>query len=136
MAFPLSIDIYCAAGQEDLIGSVDLADGSRREVVLRAGRAETTVPAPPVRLTLDPALPDAAAGSPAVERSPPAGAIPVEAASLFGEGVAIPENGRLVVEVVWGVECHGELHVPDEGGRFGSYEHIQCALWIGYDAIG
>lgn len=146
---PLGVDIYCAAGMDDLTATVELDDGSTREIVLIAGQVETQLPARPLHLRVNP--PSAPSQTSVATREPPKHARPLHAAALFDTALEVVD-GRIAIEIVWGCECHGELHVveldPVESQaahdhrdaqpakkRFGSYEHIQCAAWIGYDGI-
>jgi hypothetical protein len=131
MDYRFSIDIACAVGVGDLAASVVLADGSHHDVVLTDGQLDATFSARPRQLTIDTALPGNAAAPPDDVRAPAADAEQVEADTLFGRPLDIPDSGRLAYDVIWDCECHGELHLRDPSGRFGSYEHIQCAFWIG-----
>lgn len=132
MRYPLSVDMYCAAGVGELAGTVMLDDGTSRDVTLAGGRLETTFEARPVRLEIR----GEAIGHPAPERQRPRDAVRTRADAVFGGPLDIPESGRLALDIVWDCDCHGELHVPDDEGRFGSYEHVQCAIWVGYDRVG
>lgn len=137
MAHALSVHVYCALEVVDLVASIELESGARETRVLAGGRLDASFDERPVRLRLettplDPAVREGAAPA----DTAPADATPVDAAQLFGEGLAIPEDGALVVEIVWGSNCHGELHVPDEQGRFEGPEHVACAALIGRDEAG
>jgi hypothetical protein len=133
MSHTLSVDVYCAAGVGDLAATVVLDDGSRHDVVLADGRLDREFPARPVQLLFDSAAPDgavvAATADPA--RAPAGDAVAITADELFGRPLDVPAGGRIARQVVWDCACHGELHVPGTDGRFNSYEHIQCAFWIG-----
>lgn len=135
MRYPLSVDVYCSAGVGDLVGRVSLADGTDHDVVLAGGVLDTSFEARPVRLTID----GAASGierTPPSERERPTDAATTHADAVFDQPLDVPASGRLALDIVWGCECHGELHVRDGGGKFGSFEHVQCAYWVGYDGIG
>lgn len=134
MSHTLSIDLYCAAGAGDLAAVVELDDGSRHDVTLADGLLERVYEARPVTLAIRTTI--ASASDSAGTRERPADATPIVAAKVFDRVHAIPASGRLAYEVVWACECHGELHVADEDGRFGSAEHIECALLVGQDSRG
>jgi hypothetical protein len=137
MKYLLSVDVYCAAGNAHLLATVILEGADAREIVLEHGRFEGELEARPLRLHVSSRVPAAPAQPrfPA-ERSAPKGATTLTASQLFADGGhALSADGSLALSVAWDVECHGELHVQDDAGKFGSYEHIQCALWIGRSAI-
>jgi hypothetical protein len=118
-----------------LVARVDLAGQAASEViVLREGRFRGEVSGTPLRLrlTTEPA-PAGDAGAAPEARRDGAESAPVEATTLYEDGVAIPPDGRLDLRIVWAAHCHEPSHGGGEGKRFGSYEHMMCAEFVGLD---
>jgi hypothetical protein len=134
MTYALSVDVYCAAGVGDLAATVELADGARHDVVLANGQLDQAFPARPRTLRIAIASPSGA--KPPAERERADDLVAIGANALFDAPLAIPDHGRLALEVMWSCECHGEQHVVEPDGKFGSYEHIQCAEHVGKDGAG
>ncbi|MBI4951274.1 MAG: hypothetical protein HY908_04520 [Myxococcales bacterium] len=127
---PFALGDYCA--------EVALEDGTSARVVLRKGVYDGALPARARTMRL--VLADAPDGeAPLALEDPscatePAGP-PVWLDALFDAGVPVPADGRLVVQVVWGLPCDAEVPPPNatDGKRFGSWEHILCAERVGLD---
>jgi len=118
-------------------------DGGEISLWLRAGAFRGELPAHPRRLRLV-EVPSADDAVPVVlDRGEAAGAptgTVVDVEALFEHGVDIPETGRLELQIRWGCCHHHDEDEPraegEEGRRFGSFEHIECAAWVGRDAAG
>lgn len=137
----LDITITAPFTVGDLIARVDLVGGGAERVVLRDGRFKGPMGDVPLRVTLtaEPAPGGEAPLAPARIDQPgaPAGLL-VDVKDAFGDhGIAIPEGGRVAVQLAWGASCHEEVPgTVHEGTRFGSWEHIMCARLVGLDAAG
>lgn len=137
----LDITLTAPFAVGDLVARVELAGGGAEQVVLRDGRFQGPVGGTPLRFTLttEPAPAGEAPLAPATMDRPgePAG-VPVDVKDAFGEqGIAVPEDRRVAVQLAWGTPCHDEVPgAAHEGTRFGSWEHIMCAGLVGLDATG
>jgi hypothetical protein len=124
----------------DLVARVDLDDGGAAQVVLRDGHFHGPVGGPPVRVTLTTApapTGEAPLASPVLDQPGAPAGTPVELRAAFEEGIAVPEGGRLAIQLTWGAACHDRVpDAPGEGTRFGSWEHILCARAVGLDEAG
>lgn len=136
----------------DIVAELTLAGGGQALIVLRGGRFHGPIPTPAIHLRLT-GLPAPAGEAPLAV--PEEYVVPKavseeelsEAAieSLFEEGVPV-RQGRLALELTWGLHCHRTLGTVDASGaedgdpkpseRFVSLEHIECALLIGKDDTG
>jgi hypothetical protein len=117
---------------------LELASGRSQTVVLDHGRYQGEVDGRPVRLQLleTAAAEDQLAPEPprAVESSAPDGDL-VDVQQLFDQGLPVPPDGRLHLQLVWGAPCHAATDTA-EGRRFGSFEHTICAARVGLDDSG
>lgn len=138
MAHAVHIEITAPFQLGDVVADVAYEGGTAR-VVLRSGVADVELPGPAktVKLSLDEA-PDGSELAP--ERSDlPAKQAPrgivVQADELFDHGVAVPADGELVVQLAWGMPCASAPPPPDpvDKTRFGSFEHMLTAEWMGLD---
>jgi len=136
----LAIRITAPFAIGDAVALIHRNTARPQRIVLRGGRFKGEISGRPrrIQLTLD--------GTPRGEKPLARGnanltASPqgdgVDAELLFGEGVAIPDNGKLTCQIVWGSSCHGE-QTSDKGPerRFASFEHFMCAYYIGREAVG
>ena len=173
MGFTLSISLTAPFSLDELLAECDLEDETIVPLVLVEGQFSGEVPAPPMHLRLvyehpesrPTALRSTSAGAAEPSGSsvssaqaqggvelPPAKSITAEAEELFERGIRIPDDGRLVAQLVWGIHCHqtsaSPSHVeifnnPRRGGRqqsettrFLSSEHVACGQLVGKDADG
>jgi hypothetical protein len=123
----------------DAVALVHREGDSSQRIVLRGGRFDGDVSGHPdgIQLLLDAAPPGEKplaigdANISAIPEGPP-----VDAEQLFNEGTAIPDNGTLICQIVWGSSCHSEQ--TSEAGperRFASFEHFMCADYIGRSGV-
>ncbi len=123
----------------DAVALIHRDTGRPQKIVLRRGRFKGEISGHPrrIQLTLD-ATPRGekllARGNANLQAIPQGDG--VDAELLFGEGVAIPADGKLTCQIVWGSSCHGE-QTSDKGPerRFASFEHFMCAYYIGREAV-
>lgn len=138
-AFEITVTAPFPVG--DLVARVELASGDTVSVVLRDGHFSGTVGGSPVRVALtDGPAPEGEAplALPAHDRAgAPEGAL-VDVSDAFAEkGIAVPEGGRVAIQLTWGTPCHDPVPAPEhEGTRFGSWEHTMCARLVGKDRGG
>lgn len=123
----------------DVVASIHRDGADPVVVVLRDGEFSGEVTAARrIQLTIDPAPPGEAplrvpgAETPAAPEGPV-----VDVETLFDEGYAIPENGRLTCQLLWGSHCHNErVSESTRERRFGSWEHMMCAEYVGMARVG
>jgi hypothetical protein len=135
MTHSLAIDVVCVLGTSGLVAVIELEGGGRQVVPLNRGMARVELTAQPLRVRLDAEHSGHAVSwgdDPA--RGTSADAEAVSIVEAFGAGVAV-SGPRLNLQLVWDGRCHGEQHVPDDEGRFGSWEHIQTAWYVGRTAV-
>jgi hypothetical protein len=140
MEHPLDISITAPFDIGDVMAQVVLEQSAPIKVVLRGGRFNAPQLSRPLRMSLilDPApanVEPLRTSSPATPGVPAGKTVGID--QLFGSGLEIPPDGRLQVQVLWGCHCHSESlpHQP-EGKRFGSWEHLRCADFIGKATTG
>lgn len=138
MAHAVHIEITAPFQLGDVVAEVTY-DGGKTLVVLREGVADVTLPAPAklVKLTQEDA-PDGSELAPErsdlpAKQAPRGAVVPVD--ELFDHGVPVPADGSLVVQLAWGMPCASAPPPPKpvDGTRFGSWEHILTAEWMGLD---
>lgn len=149
MTSALSIVMQSPLALGDLVAEVTLQDGDKTLILLHDGQFAGTLPSPAAWIKLTGF--DAAAAQHTSSGAAPTPATAASAAieDLFEKGIAIPADGRLSLLLTWGVHCHrsvkinsSEQHAPNEqcsatrGSRFGSFEHITCAEFIGKNDFG
>jgi hypothetical protein len=119
----------------DLVGKVKFDDGREIAVVLRDGEFQHSFDSTPARfwLTTDsPPKGESPSRPPSLDHADvPQGKV-VNLQTLFEDGVDIPADGLLTLQVGWDATCHSD-RVPDapSGERFASVEHILCAEFVG-----
>lgn len=129
----LKVHVVTPFGACDVLALVTY-EGGEREVQIRQGRYEATLPGRPLRLRfLDEAV-ESTETSPSISGDEQGG-VAVTVDQLFGDGVDVPASGELNVLAVWGTPCHQRVET-DEGRRFGSFEHQMCANTVGLDKEG
>lgn len=124
----------------DVAAAIALEGGGEERVVLRSGRWRGSLPARALHLRLvdDDDL-ELAPGGGAPDAAPEGPLVAIE--ELFDHGVAVPADGRLVVQLGWGTRCHHDEHGAEEAlrkqnKRFGSFEHMACASLVGKASDG
>lgn len=114
-----------------------LKSGKTSLVVLRDGRFQGDLSSRPLRvvLTTDSPPDGTPLRLPAIDIPGAPEGTAVDVHALFDEGLAVPPDGRLHVQLSWGAPCHSE-HLPDSPSRkrFASWEHVICARYVGLDA--
>jgi hypothetical protein len=160
MSSLLSVVMQSPLALGELVAELELQGGQKVLVLMQEGRFSGELPAPARRLRLtghgrdavDAAYAECGAAS---ELPEPFATTSIE--ELFEKGIAVPADGRLSLSLTWGVHCHRPVTVaaepreaPAEGAsaqcraahrasravRFGSFEHITCAEFIGKDDFG
>jgi hypothetical protein len=135
----LDVSLTAPVGIDDVVAVVTLESGETAKVVLRGGRLarEFSVRPTSIRLTTDPAPPGEGPlglASPDVPGSPDG--IAVDVMELFEHGYRVPENGSVVLHLLWGCHCHSDrMPAAPEGKRFASAEHMVCADFVGLDRV-
>lgn len=149
MPSALSIVMQSPLVLGELVAEVTLQSGEKTLILIHEGQFEGSLPSPAVRLRLTGLGADVAqhrsTGTPAAPTTSVSAAIE----DLFEKGVAVPADGKLSLLLTWGVHCHRPVqvdshaeHAPDaqcsatRGSRFGSFEHITCAEFIGKNDFG
>lgn len=135
----LRVSISSLVPLGDLVARVDMADGSSALLLVNEGRFDGALPSKPVRLRLTTQEPEGevllsqpAAEAAKEEREPAGERVRVDMGVLSREGVAVPEDGRVSLELLWLAACDGAPEEKGvEGTRFGSYEHTTCARLVG-----
>lgn len=135
MPFHVDINISAPFAIGDLVARLHLEAGNSRDVVLRQGRFMGTVPLRPHRITLTTSHPppdEAPLTMSDMNKSGEANGEPVNVHSLFGKGYHIGDDGRVALQLVWGMPCHNES-LPKEPSRkrFASWEHVICGHYVG-----
>jgi hypothetical protein len=136
MEYPLEISVTAPFDIGDQVAQIEFEGGSSAKVVLRGGSFCEPQPLRPVKMTLTLDMPDVdEQQEPARARALAGRAVDLN--ELFVSGVKIPSDGRLNVQVIWGCHCHSDVlpHQP-AAKRFGSWEHIRCADFIGKQSVG
>lgn len=133
MRFLLSIDSPLPS--ETWIAAVELEGGTRELVRVEDGWFEGDLPAAPRRVVASISMESGESARPSATprpAEPPRERLPVDVVQLFDPkiGVAVPESGRLDLQLLWMAPCEGAPPVR-EGKRFGSFEHTLCADRVG-----
>src|SRR5262249_31136734 len=139
---PLFVDVRVTApfAIGDVGALIHRDGGDPIPIVLSDGAFSGLVDGRPLRLQLT-ADPAPSGGAPLRLADVGAAGVPegspVDVETLFGAGVPIPDDGRLVCQVAWGAHCHhGPVGPAQDERRFGSYEHMLCAAYIGCERVG
>lgn len=142
----LHISISAAFQVGDLGAHVEFEDGSSLPLLLRKGQFQGTIELSPqqvrakrLKISDEPFWEGQQAMAHEVLDEPgdPRG-ISVDLSILFGEGVEIPEDGTLSLQLQWLAHCDGDPidKQEQENTRFVAYEHTQCSRLIGLDEEG
>src|SRR6266852_1285596 len=109
MEYPLDISITAPFGIGDQVALIEFEGGAPpKKVTLRGGHFSHPQPLRPMSIKLTLETPEPRKDqTPATSSSGPAGA-PVDLDQLYQSGVAIPSDGKLTVQVIWGCHCHSD----------------------------
>jgi hypothetical protein len=138
----LTLSIDSPLPPETWLASVELEGGGHETIRVADGWFEGEMPARPLRVTCSTAAAGAHSAAPRASTTsrpsapPPAGRLPVDVVQLFGDGVPVPADGRLELQLLWLFPCEGAAPKVGEDKRFGSFEHTLCAELVGKDERG